>query len=278
MNRGGATAVLNDGNDRNECLTRDFDRKGIVDICIMKWDANERMSRVEQLYQNIREQNIPGDLMECGVWRGGMTMWMKALLKAHNDEGRKVIVSDSFNGVPNAMRQKADTKMYANTPEWERQADIDQWGGSVSETGLDGKPKEKNLLTVEQELVTDNFKRFNLLDDGVKFITGYFNDTLPNAEAYGVNQLALLRVDGDLYSSTMDVLDNLYDKVSPGGYVIFDDWPLPQSKMAIHDFFNKRNLDEKLLVTGPRLTPERRKDENDHDNINEQAYFQKPKW
>merc|ERR1711862_103644 len=106
------------------------------------------------------------------------------------------------------------------------------------------------------ELVADNFRRFGLYDNQVKFLKGFFSDTLPKAQDHGLTQIALLRVDGDLYSSTMDVLTNLYDKVATGGYIIFDDYPLPQSRLAIRDFFTMKQLSWDLLQYD-RMTPER---------------------
>merc|ERR1719480_443944 len=98
-----------------------------------------------------------------------------------------------------------------------------QWGGSVEERGLRGHTEKKNILTVEQTYVQDNFQRFGLLNKNVIFLPGYFNETLPTVSKKGLGKLAILRIDGDLYTSTMDVLQNLYDKVSPGGFIIFDD-------------------------------------------------------
>jgi len=267
-NRGATT----DYRLRNECLVRDWQSGATLDNCIMKWDANERMQRVGDLYKKVQEQGIPGDLMECGVWRGGITVYMKALLRAHGDESRRVWVSDSFNGVPNAARQD-DSDSY-EVPDDVKQMDRNQWGGSVAERGLDGKVHTKNILTVEHELVRDNFVRFNLLDEGVKFLPGYFNESLPEVAKKGLTQLAILRVDGDLYTSTMDVLLNLYKHVSPGGYIIFDDYPLPQSKRAIEDFFKQENLDLSLIKTD-RVTKEDTSFDPNSD-INRNAYFQKP--
>merc|ERR1719162_805538 len=209
--------------------------------------------------------------MECGVWRGGVTVYMKALLEAFGDDTRRVWVSDSFNGVPNAARQK-DEDNY-EVPDDVKEMDRDQWGGSATENGVDGTMQVKNLLTVEHELVRDNFLRFNLLDDSVKFLPGYFNESLPTVSKLGMKKLAILRVDGDLYTSTMDVLLNLYDFVSPGGYVIFDDYPLPQSRRAIEDFFKANDLSWDL-INETRMTEEKTPVKD--SNINHYAFFQKP--
>ena len=96
--------------------------------------------------------------------------------------------------------------------------------------------KTRHLLTVGEQLVRDNFQRFGLLDEQVKFVKGYFNDTLPSIQQRGLKSIAVLRVDGDLYSSTMDVLKNLYPLVQPGGYIILDDWPFEASQNATADY------------------------------------------
>ena len=92
--------------------------------------------------------------------------------------------------------------------------------------------------------VKANFERFNLLDDQVKFLPGYFCDTLPNAP---IERLAILRLDGDLYSSTMDSLRNLYHRVSLGGYVIVDDYYSWDScRQAVTDFLRENQIDAQI--------------------------------
>ena len=84
--------------------------------------------------------------------------------------------------------------------------------------------------------VKNNFQRFDLLDDQVKWLKGWFKDTLPSAP---IQKLAMIRLDGDYYDSTMDSLANLYDKLSVGGFVIVDDYgedTWTDCRRAIHDF------------------------------------------
>jgi len=88
--------------------------------------------------------------------------------------------------------------------------------------------------------VKQNFARYELLDEQVVFLQGWFKDTLPSAP---IDKLAILRLDGDMYESTMDALLALYDKISPGGYVIVDDYHVVKGcKTAVHDFLSLRNL------------------------------------
>jgi O-methyltransferase len=91
--------------------------------------------------------------------------------------------------------------------------------------------------------VKANFARYGLLDERVRFLPGWFKDTLPGAP---INQLAVLRLDGDMYASTMDALRSLYQKLSPGGYLIIDDYALPNCKRAVDDFRAEHQMTEQV--------------------------------
>ncbi len=97
---------------------------------------------------------------------------------------------------------------------------------------------------VSLETVRDNFRQFELLDDRVRFIPGWFRDTLPGAP---IDRIAVLRLDGDMYESTYVALSALYPKVSPGGFVIIDDFgALPRCSQAVHDYRFEHNITESL--------------------------------
>jgi O-methyltransferase len=98
-------------------------------------------------------------------------------------------------------------------------------------------------LACSQEQVEENFRRYRLLDGQVRFLKGWFKDTLPNAP---VGRLAILRLDGDMYESTIQALDALYDKLSPGGFVIVDDYHLQPCAQAIHDFREARGIGDEI--------------------------------
>jgi O-methyltransferase len=162
---------------------------------------------------------VPGDLIETGVWRGGATIFMRGILKAYGDTTRLVWVADSFEGLP-----KPDAERYPVD------AGDQHWTHSVFAVSLDG--------------VKANFARYGLLDDQVRFLVGWFRDTLPTAP---IHQLAVLRLDGDMYESTMDALRNLYPKLSRGGYAIIDDYGAsPGCKAAVEDFRRDEGIDEKV--------------------------------
>lgn len=99
-------------------------------------------------------------------------------------------------------------------------------------------------LRVSSEEVEANFRRYGLLDGQVRFLKGWFADTLPGAP---IERLAILRLDGDMYSSTIQTLDALYAKVSPGGYVIVDDYILAGCRKAVDDFRERHAIADELV-------------------------------
>ena len=173
--------------------------------------GHKRLDNVQACVEEVLAGNVPGDFIETGVWQGGMVMLMAAVLKVVGDTERKVWVADSFEGLP------------------------------VPASDTDGADlSDDEYLKVSLEKVKANFARFDLLSDQVRFLKGWFCDTLPTAP---IEKLAILRLDGDLYSSTMDAPKNLYYKVSPGGYVIVDDYGGWDScKEAITDFLKEHDL------------------------------------
>ena len=179
----------------------------------------KRLDNIEHCINSIIEDNIPGDLIETGVWRGGSTIFMKALLKVNGIDNRVVWVADSFEGLP-----PPDEKKYK------------------ADKGINLHLHEE--LAVPIESVKNNFKKYDLLDENVKFLKGWFKDTLPSAP---IESLSLLRLDGDLYESTMDGLVNLYPKLSKGGFIIVDDWGAVEAcKKAVADYRSEHGINEEI--------------------------------
>lgn len=171
-----------------------------------------RLDSLHFCLDHVRVNNIPGDVAECGVWRGGGCIFMAAYLQTYSMTGRQVIVADSFEGLPKPSH--------------------------ANDQGMDLSRQRFPQLAVSLETVKDNFSAYGLLSDNVVFLKGWFKDTLRDMSS---QSLALLRLDGDLYESTMDSLVALYDKVEPGGVVIVDDYGAIKScRQAVADFFNKR--------------------------------------
>lgn len=169
-----------------------------------------RMTNLQDCIAVIERDDVPGDLIETGVWRGGACIFMKANLEAWGDTTRRVWVADSFQGLPppDATRYPADHG---------------------------DRLHEQTGLAIGVETVKRNFRRYGLLDDRVEFLVGWFKDTLPSAP---IERLSLLRLDGDMYESTIQALESLYPKLSRGGFCVVDDWGshVSQAQQAVHDY------------------------------------------
>lgn len=177
--------------------------------------GHRRLDNVQFCAEDVIRNNIAGDFVETGVWRGGTVILMRAILQAYGIEDRKVWAADSFQGLP-VPKSPSD-------------------GHDLSDT---------EYLKVSLDQVKRNFVRFGLLDDQVEFLEGWFADTLPKAP---IKAIALLRLDGDLYSSTMDALQSLYSKVTKGGYVIVDDYySWPSCQKAVTDFLQAQALSPEI--------------------------------
>lgn len=179
-----------------------------------------RMANVERCVRDVLDQGVPGDLIETGVWRGGTTIFMRGLLRAHGEKDRNVYVADSFAGVP-----PPDTRSYPA----DEGMDLHLWPG----------------LAVSVEEVKANFDRFGLLDDQVIFVPGWFRDTLPTLRNH---KWSLIRLDGDLYESTTDSLENLYPSLSEGGWVIVDDYEIPACRQAVTDYRERSGITDPIVA------------------------------
>ncbi len=178
-----------------------------------------RLSNIEYCIKKIQEDEIEGDLIETGVWRGGSAMFMKAVLNELNITNKKVWLADSFNGVPH--------------PKKEYSAD------------QESRLHKQRILSVSREEVEKNFRSFELLDENIEFLEGWFSDTLSTTS---IKKLCLLRLDGDLYESTYLALKNLYPKLSKGGFVIIDDHNAFQfCKEAVQDFRSTNKISEEII-------------------------------
>lgn len=186
-----------------------------------------RFDNLQECIETVVAEKVPGDLIETGVWRGGATIFMQAVLKMLNATERRVWVADSFEGLPEPDAEK-----------FPREAQSYKSAAMV---------KFYNHLAVSIEEVKKNFEAFRMLDDNVRFLKGWFKDTLPTAP---IDKLSIMRLDGDYYESTMDALTNLYEKLSVGGFVIIDDYgedSWTYCRKAVDDFRTQRNITAPLV-------------------------------
>lgn len=191
--------------------------------------GQNKMDHLRKLCEDVIENKIPGDFIETGVWRGGACVFMAGILKYHSITDKKVWVADSFEGLP-----KPNAEKYPKD------------AGDMHYT-MSGQ------LAISLDSVKENFKKFDLLTDQVQFLKGFFSETLPTAP---IEKLSILRLDGDMYESTMDGLVNLYPKLSVGGYIIIDDWGLQPCKDAIYDYRAEHGITEEIQYDPLRPWPD----------------------
>lgn len=179
----------------------------------------ERLDNLQFCVESVLEDGVPGDLIETGVWRGGATILMREILRAYDVRDRRVWVADSFRGLP-----PPDEKY-------------------PQDEGDDLHTFDEFVVSLEQ--VKANFERYGPPEDQVRFLKGWFRDTLPDAP---VERLAVIRLDGDMYESTMDALVNLYPKLSEGGYLIVDDYGnFSACRQAVHEYREEHGITEEIV-------------------------------
>jgi Macrocin-O-methyltransferase (TylF) len=178
----------------------------------------KRLDNLQYCTETVIGQGIPGDFIETGVWRGGACIFMRGVLAAYQELGRRVWVADSFSGFPPLNDLIA-----------------------VDDRTLASQPEQAHLA-VSMEEVISNFRLYGLMDKQVQMLPGWFSETLPGP----IDQLAVLRLDSDLYESTIDSITPLYPLLSPGGFCIVDDWNVPMCKAAIMDYRSYHGVKEPM--------------------------------
>lgn len=181
------------------------------------------LDHIQMCVETVLKEGIPGDLVEAGVWRGGACILMRGILKAYEITDRKVWVADSFQGLPppNPEKYPADAG---------------------------DKHHTQKALAISLKEVKRNFEMYGLKDSQVEFLPGFFRDTLPSAP---IGRLAVLRMDGDMYEATIQTLENLYPKLSPGGFAIADDYGLRGCRRAIEDYRKAAAIEEPIEAVNP---------------------------
>jgi len=180
----------------------------------------------------VCESNVPGDFVECGVWKGGSSGLMGLVLEGKSEfKNRRLHLFDSFEGLP-------------EPGEHDGQHAADYSGGANSgsltsihqcEAGID---EVKNFL----------FGELHLPSDGLVFHQGWFQDTLP-ALGTEPSAIALLRLDGDWYESTKVCLDHLYPRLSKGGVVLLDDYNCWEGcRKATDEYRAEHGINDEIIV------------------------------
>lgn len=188
----------------------------------------QRLSNVYELSKKIEKEKTEGAFVECGVWKGGCSAIMGFVADKANSQ-RKIWLFDSFEGLPEPT--KKDGSIAIN------------YAGNKAE----GKLKTINKCVGQLDDVKEVFfQLLNLNPENVVIKKGWFQNTLPEAKKK-IGKISILRLDGDWYESTKCCLDNLYDNVIVGGYIIVDDYGHWEgAKKAIDEFFVNHHINPDL--------------------------------
>jgi O-methyltransferase len=177
----------------------------------------KRLDDLQRCVESVVRDEVEGDLIEAGVWRGGASMLIRATLDTLDDR-RTVWLADSFEGFP-----EPDEETFP--------AD-----GARDLSRFD-------FLSASVEEVQSNFARLGL-DHDLRFVPGFFDETMPSLRG---GSWSLIRLDSDTYESTLQALDSLYPGLSRGGYLLVDDYHLlPECKRAVDDFRLDHGISEPL--------------------------------
>jgi O-methyltransferase len=176
-----------------------------------------------RLAERVRKAKLQGCVLECGVWRGGMIAGLATLLGSERD----YFLFDSFEGLPSAKQVDGESAL--------------RWQASTDAPGyFDNCCAPPEFASKAMKIA--GARSFSL-------VKGWFNETVPNFKP--PSPIALLRLDGDWYESTIVCLVHLFDEVAPGGIVILDDYyTWDGCSRALHDFLSKRSAVERVRSLG----------------------------
>jgi Macrocin-O-methyltransferase (TylF) len=195
----------------------------------------KRLDDLQACVESVVADDVEGDVIEAGAWRGGASILARATLDSLGADDRKVWVADSFQGLP------------APDP-----------GGFPEDDELDLSQVE--FLAVPADEVRRHFARFGL-DQGVELVEGFFDQTLPTLRD---RRWSVVRLDGDTYEATWVGLESLYPGLSAGGYLIIDDYVLiPECRAAVDDFRREYGITEPITKIDWNGIHWRREDEPD---------------
>jgi hypothetical protein len=181
---------------------------------------------------------IPGDFVEAGVCGGGQPAVMAYVSETYGGNQRKVHLFDSFEGLPMAGPDDHD---------------FDKHTLGINDDRTHGKASGRLIATLDQ--VQQNMDTWRVNKDLLVYHKGWVQEVLP-VDAPKMGPIAVLRVDVDLYDSTVPVFEWLYPLVSPGGYIISDDWgeagAIP-ARLAVLKYFSDRGLPAPEVTRIPEI-------------------------
>lgn len=182
---------------------------------------------LNRLVQYCESQNVKGKFIETGTWRGGAFALMVKASQTWGKGDRQYWGFDSFEGIPEPDAKHDDVS-------WS----VDDM--KVPRANLQGRLRSVNALVAGEQEVYKALRTVDADITNVKLFKGWFQETLPKLSNEEIGPIAILRLDGDLYASTMVCLEKFEPLVVKGGIVIVDDWGLAGARQAVIDYYTKK--------------------------------------
>jgi hypothetical protein len=208
--------------------------KLVPNVYIYSMLSLEGLQNIETCTKIILKNNIVGDFVECGVWRGGTGIIIKKLLQKYHNNDKKIYLLDSYEGMENLENSSTVTE----------KDKLDELCSYILNDAE--KYFGRKLIETNYDEVKNNLIHFNCFDKNVILLKGWFNDQFPFDN---VKTISLLRLDCDYYYPTKICLEKLYNKVSKGGFIILDEYYLEfmGEKNAVDEFRSKNNITSKII-------------------------------
>lgn len=181
---------------------------------------NRNLKLLYDLVLDVNKCHLSGDIVECGVWNGGSAAMMgRASLEAPLDlEPRRLWLFDSFQGLPPPGEHDGDFEKQSYFPGWNK--------GNV-------------------KMVQEVLGKIGYPSDKLTIVPGWFDETIVREP---IEEIVILHIDADWYQSVRTVLELLYPRVVPGGYVVLDDYGLwPGCERAVLDYFSEHQISEMIV-------------------------------
>jgi O-methyltransferase len=211
--------------DKSDCMSEENFAK-IREVCKKYSDTrSEAMYALYQATKYVVEAGIPGDFVECGVWRGGSVMVMAMTLVQMGVADKKIYLYDTFEGM---TEPTTEDKIRANDTEakilWEKENGVNHNNWCYA-----------SLEDVQENVYSTGYPKENFI-----FVRGKVEETIPQNVP---QEICLLRLDTDWYESTKHELEHLYPLLANKGVMIMDDYGYwAGHRKAIDEYFQKHNL------------------------------------
>jgi hypothetical protein len=231
--RGGSTtrktaARFEPATKAKTALPRDYDDEAVRTIAaVQPWTMTspEKLNALILAVRHVAKHKIPGDIVECGVWRGGSMQATALTLLAADDTSRELYLFDTFEGMPPPTEE-----------------DLRHDGKSAADL-LAGNARTSGVWAVASLAdVQDGMAHVAYPQDQIHFVPGMVEDTVPDQAP---EQIAVLRLDTDWSASTKHELEMLYPRLVSGGVLLIDDYGWWQG--------SRKAVDEYLEETGEQL-------------------------